>query len=219
MKSLKSEMRKHFKQLRAGVDKQELSLRTLAIVSRTEGLLPSLLQKIPSPRIAGYSPIGNELDCLKVLQSIDENFKKKNPNVLPQYFLPWVTDFKKSQMSFFMFKPDMEVSRQNLREGKFGLEPKDPLTVIIPSRLDLVFTPLVAFDANLNRLGYGKGFYDRFFNSHKIPLKIGLAFEFQRIEESTVNVFESDSTNVPLDYIITDERVYVRDQKIPCESL
>ena len=68
---------------------------------------------------------------------------------------------------------------------------------------DVILVPLVAFDANLNRLGYGGGYYDRIIqkleNKKKI-LKIGLAFSFQRVKK--VPIFKYDKK---LDYILTEK--------------
>ena len=84
--------------------------------------------------------------------------------------------------------------------NKLGIpEPFKSSNKIIP---DLIFVPLVGYDDNLNRLGYGGGFYDRYFekNSRKI-FKIGLAFSFQKIKKLPVNKFDKK-----LDRIITEKK-------------
>ncbi len=91
-----------------------------------------------------------------------------------------------------------------LVKGKFCLEPN---TVPTSEEMDLVLVPLVAFDTRLNRIGYGKGFYDTYFNKHKNCLKIGLAFELEKIKEKT-RFFEKESKNVILDMIITESMIY-----------
>ena len=63
--------------------------------------------------------------------------------------------------------------------GKFGiLEPRDGHAVVARSEIKVVFLPLLAFDAQGNRLGHGKGFYDRYFAGF-MGLKIGVGFEVQ----------------------------------------
>ena len=66
--------------------------------------------------------------------------------------------------------------------------------------------PLLAFDKNRNRLGYGKGYYDRYFSKTKKKnnqiIKIGIAFSFQEFKRIPVN-----STDVKLDYILTEKGI------------
>ncbi|MDO4965815.1 MAG: 5-formyltetrahydrofolate cyclo-ligase [Lachnospiraceae bacterium] len=64
---------------------------------------------------------------------------------------------------------------------------------------NVVIVPMVAFDANLNRIGYGKGFYDHYFNSHDVGIKIGIAYGFQQ-----VNMIPADVNDVRMDVIVTE---------------
>ena len=82
-------------------------------------------------------------------------------------------------------------------------EPVDGIE-ILDDKVEVVFIPLLAFDALGNRVGYGKGFYDRFLAKCKPEtIKIGLSF-FEASAKIT-DVYESD---VRLDYCVTPERVY-----------
>lgn len=82
-------------------------------------------------------------------------------------------------------------------------EPVDGIE-IDPSKIDVVFVPLLAFDQQGHRVGYGKGFYDKFLSECRPEtLKIGLSF-FEA-EERIEGVFESD---VALDYCITPQTIY-----------
>lgn len=66
---------------------------------------------------------------------------------------------------------------------------------------DLVLVPMVAGDAECNRLGYGKGYYDQFLTSNPRPA-IGVAFDVQ-----IVDALPADDLDVPLDAIYTEQRV------------
>ena len=82
-------------------------------------------------------------------------------------------------------------------------EPRIQLSPIIPTELDVVFIPLLQADVRGNRLGYGKGFYDRYLALCRPDvIKIGLNF-FEPI-----SAIPSEETDIPLDYLITPNRIY-----------
>lgn len=82
-------------------------------------------------------------------------------------------------------------------------EPVDGIEIPV-SKVDVVFIPLLVYDEKGNRIGYGKGFYDRFLSRCKPEVvKIGLSF-FQAEEE----LLEIDEHDVPLDYCVTPEKIY-----------
>jgi len=82
-------------------------------------------------------------------------------------------------------------------------EPKDGIP-ISEKMIEVVFIPLLAFDAKGNRVGYGKGFYDRFLNKcNPETLKIGVSFFGAEIEIKDVM-----ATDIGLDYCVTPEEVY-----------
>lgn len=73
------------------------------------------------------------------------------------------------------------------------------------SQFDLIILPLLAFDTDLNRLGFGGGWYDRFLAKQGDALKVGVAYDFQRIE-----MIEAHTHDIPLDMVITESRVFTR---------
>jgi 5-formyltetrahydrofolate cyclo-ligase len=82
-------------------------------------------------------------------------------------------------------------------------EPIDGIEVPT-TKIDVVFIPLLAYDTKGNRIGYGKGFYDRFLADCKPDvIKIGLSF-FPPEEIS----FEVDATDVGLDFCVTPENIF-----------
>ncbi len=91
-----------------------------------------------------------------------------------------------------------------LERGAYGVpEPvTDELADI--SDVDLVLAPGVAFDREGNRLGYGKGYFDRLLKDCACP-KVGLAYEMQMVDH--VPEHQGD---VPMDKVVTEERIYVR---------
>lgn len=97
--------------------------------------------------------------------------------------------------------------QDKLVSNKYGIrEPEAASATIHVADLDLVLVPLVAFDANCNRLGQGMGYYDRTFafkTNAKKPFLIGLAYEFQLINEFTIEAWD-----IPVDAIITEQNIY-----------
>jgi len=70
---------------------------------------------------------------------------------------------------------------------------------------DVVIVPLAAFDTSCNRVGYGRGFYDRFLSATD-AVSIGLAYECQRVAKVPVDIHD-----VPLRCVVTERQVYIRD--------
>lgn len=116
--------------------------------------------------------------------------------------LPVLHPFSKGHLLFVDFQADTPMS-----SNRFGIaEPElNCQTIIVKSAIDIVFTPLVAFDAHGNRLGMGGGFYDRTlagWHHHRLgPYPIGIAHDCQQIDRVPVETWD-----VPLPEIITPSR-------------
>ncbi len=110
---------------------------------------------------------------------------------------PRITDRKAKQMIF------QYVQKMNdLMPGTHGiLEPSGNATVM--EQPDVIIVPVVAFDKELNRIGSGGGYYDRYLQSHPEAVKIGIAYEFQKSEK-----IDALPTDVKCDMIITEEHIY-----------
>ena len=139
--------------------------------------------------IAGYYPSYYEANILQFLEDAD---KKKFKIALPA--------IKSSGKMFFK----LWGFRDPLHVNKFGiLEPNNSNKNIIP---DLVMVPLVAFDKKLNRIGYGKGFYDKSLKkiskNKKKTIFLGIAFSFQKI-----SFVPAEKHDIKLDYIFTEQGI------------
>ena len=71
-----------------------------------------------------------------------------------------------------------------------------------PEEVQAVIIPMLAFDAEGNRLGYGAGYYDRFLCRYPHPRKIGIAFSCQQAQSIPV-----DENDVKMDYIVTEKEI------------
>ena len=150
-------------------------------------LILKLIKKFKAQRpvIGGYYPVKYEIDCLRILNFLE---KKKYTISLP------VIKFKNS-MKFFKW-----CSNDPLKISKYGIpEPFSPRSV----DPDILLVPIVAFDKNFYRIGYGGGYYDRFISKikkKKRVLTIGLAFSFQKINKFNVNKYDQK-----LDFVLTEK--------------
>ena len=89
-----------------------------------------------------------------------------------------------------------------LVEGAFGIREPRTAETIEPREVDAVLTPGLAFDRNGFRLGYGGGFYDRFFRRlHADAVRIGIAFDAQLVDE-----VPHGSGDRPVHAVVTDQR-------------
>ena len=135
----------------------------------------------------GYYPSNYEIDDLDILHFLEKkNFKVSLPVIK-----------KENQMNFHKWS-----RRDPLKINKFGIPEPVSSKIIYP---DILLLPLVAFDSNLNRLGYGGGFYDRYIEKiEKIKKvkKIGLAFSFQKITSIPINQHDKR-----LDFIFTEKEI------------
>ena len=102
-------------------------------------------------------------------------------------------------MNFYLWKKN-----EVLTINKYGMLEPFKSKMIIP---DIILVPLLAFDKSKSRLGYGKGYYDRYLNKYrknfKNVLSIGVAFSFQKHHKLPVN-----SKDVKLNYILTEKGIY-----------
>ena len=147
-------------------------------------------------RLAFYLTIDGELN--------PEPLLKHALGASKSCYLPVIS---KDNEELLIFAPYDESTQ--LIENQWGIsEPPHPEEHTSPTNFDVVFVPLVAFDANCFRLGMGKGFYDRtfsfkIFNRRSQPLLVGLAHECQLTEP-----FPTQTWDVRLDAVVTEKKIY-----------
>jgi len=144
-------------------------------------------EKISNKIIGGYYPVNFEIDDLALLRK----FKKNKFNIS----LPVIK--KNFQMDFYLWS-----TSEPLRINRYGIPEPETKNIVYP---DVLLIPLLAFDKNLNRLGYGGGYYDRLIkklSKKKNIIKIGLAFSIQEIDKVPINVHDQK-----LDYIVTNKNI------------
>ena len=144
-------------------------------------------EKITKKIVGGYYPVNFEVDDLRLLKK----FKEKKFNIsLPVIKRNFHMDFYKWSFS------------EPLKINKYGIPEPEPKNIVYP---DILLVPIVAFDKNLNRLGYGGGYYDRLIkklSKKKKIIKIGLALSAQKVDKVPTNVYDQK-----LDYIVTNKYI------------
>jgi 5-formyltetrahydrofolate cyclo-ligase len=138
-----------------------------------------------------YISKGNEVSTIKI---IEHAFKNKKEVCVPK------TDIIKH----ILHPIKINALEGELKKGHFGIhEPLYEEKKVIPlHNINLIVLPGIAFDTNGHRLGWGKGYYDKFLEKHGKIHKAGLAFEFQILPE-----LPKDKHDIPVNMIVTEERV------------
>ncbi|MEO7976103.1 5-formyltetrahydrofolate cyclo-ligase [Flavobacterium sp.] len=187
MPTSKKELRLHYKNLRKQLSEEEIEEKSLEITNQ--------LIKLPIWDKTYYHvflPIEEQKEVntefiLHLLSGKDKEIVVSK------------SDFETRIMSHFLLTDNTKI-----RKNEYNIpEPVNGLPV--PSQtIEVVFVPLLAFDVFGNRIGYGKGFYDKFLaECQPETIKIGLSF-FEAVDQID-DVFESD---VKLDYCVTPEKIY-----------
>ncbi|WP_367772978.1 5-formyltetrahydrofolate cyclo-ligase [Flavobacterium sp. WC2421] len=182
MESNKKELRTKYKKLRQNLSEIEIEEMSLAIANRLLAL--PIWEKTYFHiflSIVEHKEVDTEL-ILHLLSGKDKEI------IISK------SDFTTREMTHFLLTDNTKIKKNeyNIPEPIDGIE--------VPSKkIDVVFIPLLAYDIKGNRVGYGKGFYDKFLSDCKLDvIKIGLSF-FEP-EELITDIFEGD---VKLDYCVT----------------
>lgn len=154
----------------------------------------SLLKMSPLYFLFSYYPLlsRNEFDVSVCEQAMRQKF--------PDIKVAWPkTDIDMSSMEAYLVDQDGLFAK-----NKFNI--LEPLTgtLVKPEQIDMVFVPLLAFDKNGYRVGYGKGFYDRYLSRCRADvIKVGFSFF-----EATDPLEDINEFDVPLSFCITPIRLY-----------
>ena len=178
---LKSKLRNKIIKIRKKTNKNNIKInfnQIIRIITK---------EKVNKKTIGGYYPVNFEVDDLELLRKFEKNKFNISLPVIKKNF----------QMDFYKWSfSDL------LRINKYGIPEPETKNIVYP---DILLIPLVAFDKNLNRLGYGGGYYDRLISKiqkKKNIIKIGLALSVQEIDKVPINIYDQK-----LDYIVTNKYI------------
>jgi 5-formyltetrahydrofolate cyclo-ligase len=188
----RQQLRQHIRSLR----------RSLSAAQQQQASLDLVQQLLPRPEvqqaqhIALYLTNDGELDTTALIQALWQQGKT--------LYLPLLHPVVPGYLVFQLYTPDTV-----LTPNQFGIgEPELNCSLLRPiSQLDLMFTPLVAFDSQGQRLGMGGGFYDRTLSqldsATTMPLLIGLAHDCQQVDAVPVEAWD-----IPLPAICTPTKFF-----------
>ncbi len=178
---IKSKLRKKILKIREKTNKKNIKIDFNKIIRILKK------ERITKKVIGGYYPVNFEVDDLEILKRLEKNkFSIALPVVKNNF-----------QMDFYAWS-----FSDPLKINKYGIPEPETKNIVYP---DILLVPLVAFDKNLNRLGYGGGYYDRLIEKllkKKNIIKIGLALSIQKIDKVPINAYDQK-----LDYIVTNKYI------------
>ena len=181
MEVIKEQIRRHFKTRRRTLSCEHVRINSDKIC---ENFLDSDIYK-NCQNILAYSTIQNEVDLSQIInQALLDN---KN------LFLPRVEG---DSMNFFRIN-----NTDKLQIGSYNiLEPQNG-TVYQDSTNSIMLVPGIAFSTQGARIGFGKGFYDKYLSQHNSIFKIGIAYDWQITKSWVTNEFD-----INMNMIITEKR-------------
>ncbi|MBE7175652.1 MAG: 5-formyltetrahydrofolate cyclo-ligase [Mucilaginibacter polytrichastri] len=185
------------RELRNEYLKKRIAFSAADYAARNEAILERVKQHVDFAAVKVLHVFLPFLDRKEVdTRLINEYVSKNFPHV--DIVVP-KSNFDDITMESYRVDEHME-----LHETKLGIDEPETGTFVEPGKIDLVIAPLVIFDKKGYRVGYGKGFYDRFLKTCRPDVRtVGLCF-FEPVETiDDVNEFD-----VPMNSCITPEKIW-----------
>jgi 5-formyltetrahydrofolate cyclo-ligase len=140
-------------------------------------------------RIAAFCSIGTEIDTMPLLSKILSSHK--------ELYLP-KTEPGQNLMEFHSIS-----DLKTLVSGPFHVPEPPAGRILSPKKIDLILVPGLAFDNRGHRLGYGRGYYDRYLKLLKSGcVRLGVAYSFQIIDKTP-----NDNHDIPVNAVLTEKYI------------
>lgn len=151
----------------------------------SKNICAKVLSIIPhNSKVACYLSFNGEVDTLEMIEELQRYHEVFTPKIIGDIMV----------MNRFEGFDKLAVNQYGIMESQSD-------TIIKPENLDYVIIPMLAFDKEGHRLGYGGGYYDRYLNNTNAT-RIGIAFQYQYVKESF-----SEDFDVKCHLIVTDREV------------
>ena len=182
LRSQKATLRTHLRQIRSGLP---ASLR-LSHSRLIHGHLYGLDEVITAKSAFIYISYASEVDTHAIIRRfLDEGKSLAVPRIIDA-----------NHMISVPF-----TSWEDLKTDTMGIMAPETTTVY-PGPLDIAITPGLGFTIAGNRIGFGRGYYDKWFRANAVKTKIALAYEAQILEQ-----LPTGRNDIPVDIIVTEKRV------------
>jgi 5-formyltetrahydrofolate cyclo-ligase len=187
----KSELRLRYKKKRSNLSNDAIDAQSIAIANQLLLLdiwKHSFYHLFLS--ITEYTEVNTDY-ILNILSGKDKNI------VISK------TNFETIDMTHYLLTDNTKI-RKNIYNIPEPVDSTEGSIEISIDKIEVVFVPLLAFDKKGHRIGYGKGFYDKFLSQCK-PDTIKIGLSFFEAEENFVDIYPTD---IALDYCVTPDTIY-----------
>jgi len=182
----KDQIRREILRIRNSLSENEMVVNSNII----SNMVISTKEYKKASSIGLYFPIGSEVNTIEIIK---HSLATKRIISLPR-----IIDSNK-----ILFFKIIENSFEDIKmtKGKYGIL-ENSMSDFIITKMDLLIVPGIAFDLQGNRIGYGKGYYDRFLSKLKANNIMALAFENQIIDK-----IPKTQNDIPVNVIVTEKRI------------
>ncbi|KAA5549262.1 5-formyltetrahydrofolate cyclo-ligase [Adhaeribacter rhizoryzae] len=186
----KAQLRKEMLQKRLGYDAAEIALKSKLIAANF--FQHFSFENIKAIHIFLPIQLKNEIDTWLIIQKLHTEYSQIQ-------VVASVSDLQELTLTHHWLLPETE-----LVQNKWGIPEPQGAEVVAIEQIDMVLVPLLAFDIQGHRVGYGKGFYDRFLERCRPDtIKVGLS-----LEEPITAITDIHTGDTPLDFALTPTNIY-----------
>ncbi|GEO05710.1 5-formyltetrahydrofolate cyclo-ligase [Adhaeribacter aerolatus] len=186
----KARLRKEMLQKRLGYEAADISRKSRQIAANFFGHFS--LEDIKAVHVFLPIRLKNEIDTWPIIRKLQAEY----PHI---QVIASVSDLQEFTLTHHWLLPETE-----LVENKWGIPEPRGAEAIPVEKIDMVLVPLLAFDQQGHRVGYGKGFYDRFLElCRPDTLKVGLS-----LEEPITAITDIHPGDTALDFALTPTHIY-----------
>jgi 5-formyltetrahydrofolate cyclo-ligase len=190
MSTSKDDLREQLKKQRIGLSSQQVEEYSKSINDQ----LTEILNKLSISAMHAYLPIEkqNEISTWPLLKYVWQNF--------PEVRTATWQKTADGQFQSVYIQPE---TKYEIDKSGFW-QPQNVKPFVRNTKFDLIIVPLLGFDDNGHRLGYGGGYYDRFLKTQEQAQTVGLCYELGHLKTP----IPSEAHDFPLKTVITERKVY-----------